>query len=211
VYLSIFVGFNEEIGRDDMIVATVAAQAASGTWIQPLDTLAEAFEFQVIEFQHMLYALPAQVGKVVPVALEQRYQLIAHRSVIVAPGLQGQAFAQVAPSHPGRVHLLQDGRQQALQLLLAGLDVLIDVQFIGNLMERRAQQAIIGQGTYQILHHLQFVVGKVVFTQLSYQIVEERLRSIAQFATALLLVAVARFAGNAVVEVVVIGRWVEWG
>ena len=186
-----------------MVIALITTYATSRTRRETTDALAQLFDLQIVEMHGLLDARPMEMREGIPIALKQREQLLTNLAPIVAPSLQYEALTQVASSHPGRIHLLQYGGEQVLQFGLSGLYILVDVEFVGNLLKRSTHEAIVGQRAYEVLDHLLFVVGEGIFAQLCYQMVKERLRGVALFAMASIGLGI-RVAGNTIIHIVVV-------
>ena len=148
------------------------AQRVAGTRIQfhylPLQPLGLCFA----QLHAMADAVPALVDEIVIRVPHQRLHLLLPSIAFQASYLDEQTFLQRAGTDTGRVKLPQDVHE-TFQLLGAGGDTLIYLQFIGHLNQAFLQKAVIVERADEVFHHLLLVFAEVVFAHLCLQLIIE--------------------------------------
>lgn len=157
---SFVVAIDEEVRRYLLDVAPYGfAHGAAGSWIQAVYLALESADVGIAEVHGTLDAVPSLEHQAVEVVLQQREQLLLDGGLVVGGmlHLQDEAFLQVACSDAGGLEVLKDA-EDVFQLLRRGGDVVVDLEFVLQLLEGGAQQSVVVEGTNEVADNFLLVL-----------------------------------------------------
>ena len=150
------------------------AHRGTRTGIQFPQFLEQRLRLDIRQREGGLYLIPMLLGKSLEIVgnhlLHQRFYF----RVVATADLYQQTFLQRTGTDARRIEVLQHF-QHVLYLLVGGIDIMIDGQFVADHIRRLAQQTIVIQRADQILHDVALAVGEFRLTHLFHQLVIERL------------------------------------
>ena len=148
------------------------AHGGAGLGVQLAQLADKHLALRLVELQHLLQAGPVLLGKQLIVVLEGFCHQRLQCRWLTAFDLQQQTLLQRACSDAGRVEVLQH-EQHLFYLLLADIDIMIDGQLVGDILQRFAQHAIVVQRTDEIFHDVALLFGEIGHAYLFLQLVVE--------------------------------------
>ena len=164
------------------------------------------------ELQGLRYLIPMLLGELVEMVLDDLLHEVAYDAFALGPYLQQQALLQRSGTDAWRVEGLELV-EQLLNLFHRHVDVVVDGQFVGNVVERFAQQSVAVERPDEVFHDFLLLRGEFQFTHLLLEFVVERCRVAPYHLLALGVVvavgAVRGRCGHVVVSVQTLQRVVE--